>query len=1110
MKTSERAHCWKLLTLLLFLLAGMTGAFAGEKAEITARQMDGFGRIVLAFPNRTDLPAYTISSDNGVLSVVFEKPVDLVLPDISGSLPQYVSIGRLDPDHKGIRFGLKQEVNLNRLEAGEQLFLDFLPTNWQGLAPGLPADVVAELAKRSKEAADVAQLQRRIEYAREHNPRADVQVGRHPTFVRVLFDWSEDTEAEYVLEGTSARVEFFWPVPLDLHDLVSDLPEEILSVDDQVEKGSNVLELALADGVVPRFYQNSDRQYVLDIDRIKPDAATINAEVLLAAAEEERKQRELALAEAARAKAQAEDGLAEVPVTEQKELTPAVTRIGSTIRITLPFTQETPAALFQRGDYLWMVLDSTVVINNPDDTELLGTISDDFSVISAGATQIIRMHMTSTGVASLGSQGPDWVVSIGDVLLSPSEPIRLDRRQDDKGKFEIVAGVDRPVRLHELRDPEVGDILEVVTLFPPAHGVVRRLEFVEFSALSSVQGLVFSPHVDDLNVTLRNKEVLLSTPKGLIVSSLSNVRDSENNGLSANRKGYLDLVPLEEPDPVALHALRESLLLKSATGQGREKENARLELAHLLLANQLGLESVGVLNMLLDGNRAGDLKDDALATKAAANVIANRPSDALELLKQGRFADSPDNMMWRSIARADLGDFAGARADVLASDVVAGAYPQWVQGRYLISAVQAAVETGDQEMAARMMSRLEQVVLTPDQLSFKLLLKGRIAELNERFDEALDIYGEVISQDVRPTRTRAIYRTIALLDRVGRLDPGNAIQALSRESMVWRGGPTEAKMLKLLARLQFDTRKYRDGFSTVREATQTNIDDEAILALTERAQDVFADLYLNGEADVLDPVEALTLFYDFRYLTPPGARGDEMIRNLARRLIRVDLLTQAASLLEYQVEVRLEGAARSQIAADLAVVYIANHQPSKALSVLSQTALANLPPSLDRQRRLLEGRALIDEGRMEIALDVLARMDGRDVDLLRVDANWKLKKYQKAAEQIELIYSRRDPESELALPARLNLIKAAVGYVLGGDKLGLSRLRSKFAQRLSNSPEWSMFDYITGDVEQGNSDFRSLVNTVSNIDGLAAFLNAYRQTYGGDGALAPAQGKSVS
>ena len=1066
--------CRRLTIAALLLFALFTSfAQAQEETKVTAQQLDGFGRVIISFPNRFDLPAYQVTSENGVLTVQFESPIAVFLPDISGSLPEFISITRVDPDKMGIRFGLNREVTVNRLAAGEQLYLDFLPLDWQGLAPGLPAEVVADLAKRAQDAAEIAELNSRIEYARTNNPTATLNVGRHPTFVRIVFDWSEETDARFSLEGTSASLEFNWPVEVDLYDLVSQLPSEILSATSSKLQGSNLVKFELAEDTVLRFFENSKQQYVLDIDLLEPALDTISAEELLLAAELERSARDTVLAQIAADEAALADGPASIPLTDQTEVTPTITKIGSTIRIAFPFDQETPAAVFQRGEYLWMVLDSPAIINAPDDAELLSTISDDFSVISAGDTQIVRLKMNAQRLASLGSQGASWVLSIGDNLMAPTEPIRLDRRQDDQGRFEIVADVERPVRLHHLRDPEIGDVLEVVTIFPPAHGIVRQLNFVDFDALNSIHGLVISPTFEGLEINLGAREIVLSSDVGLVVSSLIDVRGGSTEELLAQRKGYVDLVGLVENNPADLMARKEELLAKAADSVGREKENARLDLAYVLVANQMGMEAIGMLNLLIEENQVAELLESAVMAKAAASVLAHRPNDAIELIKYGNLSSEIDNLMWRAIARVQLGDFVGARIDVLASEVVVETYPVWLQNRFLLAGIEAAIETQDKDMARRLIDDVIIEKLTRPENSQYELLQARLDEMEFRLDEALDTYGLVIVADVRPTRAEAIYRTILLLEKMGRLESEKAIQTLSREAIIWRGGMIETKMLHLLANLQFENKFYRDGFSTVREAAETKIDDEAILNLTNRAQQVFADLYINGAADSLDNVDALSLYYDFRYLTPAGARGDEMIRNLARRLIRVDLLDQASSLLEYQIESRLEGAARSQIAADLAVVYIANQQPALALKALNSTALANLPLSLERQRRLLEGRALIDEGRMELALDVLAQVSGRDVDLLRVEAHWKAENYLQAAEQIELVYSERGLDANLALPARMNIIKAAVGYVLGGDSLGVARIRSRFSARLANSPEWPMFDYVTGPVVQGSTDFKN-------------------------------------
>ena len=61
-----------------------------------------------------------------------------------------------------------------------------------------------------------------------------------------------------------------------------------------------------------------------------------------------------------------------------------------------------------------------------------------------------------------------------------------------------------------------------------------------------------------------------------------------------------------------------------------------------------------------------------------------------------------------------------------------------------------------------------------------------------------------------------------------------------------------------------------------------------------------------------------------------------MIRRLADRLVAVDLLDQAAELLQHQVDHRLQGAARAQVATRLAVIYLMNRKADRALATLAR------------------------------------------------------------------------------------------------------------------------------------------------------------------------------
>ena len=103
----------------------------------------------------------------------------------------------------------------------------------------------------------------------------------------------------------------------------------------------------------------------------------------------------------------------------------------------------------------------------------------------------------------------------------------------------------------------------------------------------------------------------------------------------------------------------------------------------------------------------------------------------------------------------------------------------------------------------------------------------------------------------------------------------------------------------------------------LRAALKAHPDAQISRRIYDEAAVTFDSLFLAGKGDALPAIEALSLFYDFRELTPIGRRGDEMIRRLADRLVAVDLLPQAAELLQYQIDNRLQGAARSQVATRL-------------------------------------------------------------------------------------------------------------------------------------------------------------------------------------------------
>jgi hypothetical protein len=135
-------------------------------------------------------------------------------------------------------------------------------------------------------------------------------------------------------------------------------------------------------------------------------------------------------------------------------------------------------------------------------------------------------------------------------------------------------------------------------------------------------------------------------------------------------------------------------------------------------------------------------------------------------------------------------------------------------------------------------------------------------------------------------------------------------------------------------------------------------------------------------------------------------------------------------------------------------------------------------------------------------------MQGRDVMLLSVEANWAGRRYREAGELIEAWHGL-DPNAPLTVSVRNDLVRAAVAYALANDEIGLSRLRLKYSDQMALSPEWPLFDFVTSRADPTSLRFREIVAELAGIDTLDNFLAAYSRSYGNEGSALPTMARPV-
>ncbi|MEO0976650.1 MAG: hypothetical protein AAFY24_05310 [Pseudomonadota bacterium] len=1379
------------LTLLLFSLPQAVEAQPLEPVDLQVIPEEGYGRMVLTFKDRTLLPIYDALITGGVLRISFEEPVDIKVDDVPLDLGDYVTIARRDPDGSAIRFALKDQYQINTLEAGEKLFVDILPMSWQGLPPGLPDDVVRDLAKRAEAAMRKVRALEQARLKAQEGPEVTLHVGEHPTFTRLVFDWSIKFDTAFVRENDIIKLTFNHPAQLDISHLRAHLPQGVIDATSFLDKGklkflmrvepsvdirafreeqtyvidvtpenmevndpANALinkELSVADnenrknmitapglrdtrevdnprglppvsvgrssgGVLKESRADESPAYLAvpfenmpgadeearapavpalpelepaqeiqvagrdagagdaSVPRLKPQtqaadppavtgdqiasvpqpdrradpaslqsnvASTASAvetlpapELAVALAEDDGNDDDLVtsailpgvsasarllnnrqpdvvrvqaspgalpLADAEPQDAAPEDvevvrpapmldlskqqaapqadnnqapgnngiptlkpasqgdvamdaptetdqadaveiqnggalGRSSVPMAIQLPSRPSSSpevwranggsdyvperpsperppesaaqeirdfvsaearRIGNTVRVVFPFSEPVSSSVFRRNDSIWLVFDTNATIDTRGMASALAEIAETIEVKQFEDYQIIRLDMNDPVLATVGADGNAWSLVIGDMILEPSIPLQLERNVRGDGGSVLRVLYRNPQHIRKVVDPFVGDTISLVTGFGPPRGLLKPQRFVDLEALSSAQGIAIVTRSDGINMQVLGDDVIIEREGGLSLSNrhlrggtgaLNSIVDPDNTNI--------EFVSLSTEGPGAYRSRLIELQRKLSRAPAGKRRKQLIELSRFYLAHQFAQEALGLMKLALEEEPALAEDTSFNLMMGAAETMANRPLEAYTHLNRPDLKNSPDAAVWQTIVDVRLGNWTSARIAMPRGRAVIGNYPSAIQTEFKLAAAQALVEVNDFGLANGVLAEIEPSEVTSAQAARYDILRGRVADASGRSQEALTVFDLVTRSDDRPRAAEAEYRALRIRYRDGEADANETIDRLAGLSTSWRGDEVELKTLRFLAQLFAERGQYREAFEAMKSAVQADPDSDTTRLLQEEMNGLFNALFLDGKADELPPVKALALYYDFRELTPIGRQGDEMVRQLAKRLVEIDLLDQATELLRHQVDNRLKGAARAQIAADLAAIYLMDQKADEALRVLNRSRQASLPSTLERQRNIVEARALTENGRPDLALELVRNMRGSDVDRLRADTFWAAESWRDAGEQLEAMHgSRWSDNIPLDELERRDILRAGIAYSLAGDQLSLERLQTKYTGKMANSPEALAFEVVTRPIQTQGVEFLEVANRLADTDSLETFLQEYRRQY---------------
>lgn len=457
------------------------------------------------------------------------------------------------------------------------------------------------------------------------------------------------------------------------------------------------------------------------------------------------------------------------------------------------------------------------------------------------------------------------------------------------------------------------------------------------------------------------------------------------------RSGLAELAGM---DPAARDALRRAV--RGALAGARDDRAAALaqELARLQLAEGFAPEALVALELAPETGPTDPAFVARRAMIAAASLsLLGERDPAARLLGAPEFVDDPEADAWLGWLAARAGDWETAAGRLERRAAVFEAYPEPLRVRFMLAALEAALQTGNADRAYVWLERLLAADADPPLDDRARFLEALTLARDGAYAEAKELLSRLARSASWEIAAESVYADIDLAREFAHAGPEQELRALLENRHLWRGHPLEPRVLRRIGAVQSGTGDVRGALVSWREALDRYPEDPALADLPDAMRTVFAAALDPSTPPDPPPLTRLRIYREFTELRPPSPDGDALVRHLARALAESGLAEPALALLRSAGGTPAPEAVRLE--AELALD--AGH-PEQTLRLIG----APPQPTPDGTERVLRAAALLRLGRPEEALAALGEADGVAALRVRADAAWD-------AGRLDILASLADP-----------------------------------------------------------------------------------------------------
>ncbi len=669
-------------------------------------------------------------------------------------------------------------------------------------------------------------------------------------------------------------------------------------------------------------------------------------------------------------------------------------------------------------------------------------------------------------------------------------------------------------RVITLEDPDFGDKITVVTTKKVGSPMLNPTDYIEVTTLPSYIGLAILPKTEDVTVSLRAQDAIISSDDGLHISSLEDLSPPSTNSLKDNVEEPLNdyknmkrIFRFDEWQLGGIENVTENERLIISRSSSKEPENRiddLITLARLEVSNGRAAEAIGFIDLITDMIPEIMKNPEILALQGSAHALSGQHDLAFSSFMNSELDEYDEISLWKAFSLAGLEDWNQA-GDFLPPDVsLVSLYPTILQQKLALVLAEIALRKGRIRDAQTLLSLIETTkdTLSPSQLATLDYLLGEAARQNGEIKEAYKYWEGLAKSPDDLYRTKSSLALTRLLYDDNKIDAATAIDKLERLRYAWRGDDLETRINYQLGKAYLNEKEYIRGLTIMRNAASGSPDQELAQEIAQEMSDSFNHIFTTDMIDDIDPIDTITLYEEFSELAPTGEQKNQLIENMAERLIEIDLLGRASTLLKNQVDNNLDGAHGARVALRLASIQITDKKPYLALKSIEKASsfIAREPNQDTNEIRkgigLLKARAYSQLDQPDNALVTLSRLNQDSETLkMRADVAWRANRWQAASDALEELVNREnidlnrplnDEQRDLILNWAITLKLSENGYILNS-------LRDRFGDAMELTNKGKEFEVITRPRKNiFLADKATIESVISEVDIFKDFLDSYK------------------